>query len=223
MSKLPTEEIIWSTPNGEVRIHSFCSAEEIRRYTLDSQFGTHARYKSLYTKRESLEKIADQSGTNVTLAVFNGNYIIGLGVLAYPEPHERWSELGSQSMMEVSAIEVARSWRSAKIASRILKMMIEHPQTEDKILYMVGYSWTWDLEETKKTAGEYREMLMRLFESCGFREYQTNEPNISLKPENLFMCRIGKNVSDLILNRFKWLRFGLSPWTWADTKTSRNF
>jgi hypothetical protein len=28
------------------------------------------------------------------------------------------------------------------------------------------------------------------------------------------MCRIGKNITDVILNRFKWLRFGLSPWTW---------
>jgi acetoin utilization protein AcuA len=216
MNKPPTREISWSTPNGEVRIRSFCQAEEIRQYTLDSQISTHTHYKSLYTKRESLETIANQAGTNVVLALTKANYIIGLGVLAYPEPQERWSELGPQVMMEVSAIEVARSWRSAKIASRILKMLIEHPRLEEKIVYMVGYSWTWDLEETKKTAGDYRKVLMRLFESCGFQEYQTNEPNISLKPENLFMCRIGKNVSDRILNRFKWLRFGLTPWTWTD-------
>ena len=117
-------------------------------------------------------------------------------------------------MMEVSAIKVARSWRFSKIASRILKMIIEHPRLEDKIVYMVGYSWTWDLEATKKTAEEYREVLMRLFASCGFQEYQTNEPNICLKPENLFMCRVVKNITHTILNRFKWLRFGLSPWTW---------
>ena len=216
MSKLPRKDIVWSTPDGDVRIRSFCFPEEIRHFTLDSQFGTHARYKSLYTKRESLEKIAAQADTNVVLALIDGNKIIGFGVLAYPDPQERWSELGPQIMMEVNAIEVARSWRSAKIASRILKMLIEHPQIEAKIAYMVGYSWTWDLEDTKKTAGEYRKILLRLFKSCGFQEYRTNEPNISLKPENLFMCRIGKNVSDVILNRFKWLRFGLSPWTWAD-------
>jgi acetoin utilization protein AcuA len=213
-NQLP-KEIRRSTPNGKVRIHSFCPAEEIRQYALDSQFNTHPHYKSLYTKRESLETIADQAGANVVLAITNANCIIGLGVLAYPEPQERWSELGSQIMMEVSAIEVARSWRSAKIASHILKKLIEYPRLEDKIVYMVGYSWTWDLEETKKTAGDYRKVLMRLFESCGFQEYQTNEPNISLKPENLFMCRIGKNVSERILNRFKWLRFGLTPWTWT--------
>jgi len=57
-------------------------------------------------------------------------------------------------------------------------------------------------------------MLVRLFESHGFKEYRTNEPNVCLKPENLFMCRIGKNTNQVILDRFKWLRFGLSPWTW---------
>ena len=119
-------------------------------------------------------------------------------------------------MTEVRAIEVARSWRSEKIASRILKLLIDYPGIEDKIVYMVGYSWTWDLDETNKTGAEYRNILINLFESCGFQEFRTNEPNISLKPENLFMCRIGNNVSEVILNRFKWLRFGLSPWTWAD-------
>jgi acetoin utilization protein AcuA len=40
-------------------------------------------------------------------------------------------------------------------------------------------------------------------------EYQTNEPNICLKPENVFMGRIGKKVSLEGQNDFKWLRFGM--------------
>ena len=79
---------------------------------------------------------------------------------------------------------------------------------------MVGYSWTWDLNGTRKTAKQYRQILINLFKPHGFQEYQTNEPNICLKPENLFMCRVGNNISQVILERFKWLRFGLSPWTW---------
>ena len=210
------QEIHLDTSAGKVKIRAFFSPEEIRQHRLDGQFSTHAHFKSLYTKRESLEEIAGQTDTNVVLALTDAGKIIGFGVLADPEPNERWSELKPHVMIEVRAIEVARSWRSEKIASRILKLLIDHPGIEDKIAYMVGYSWTWDLEYTKKTGAEYRKVLQKLFESCGFREYQTNEPNISLKPENLFMCRIGKNVSELSLNRFKWLRFGLSPWTWAD-------
>jgi len=216
MGKNLAKEIFRTTPKGDVRIRTFCNSREIRQYTLDSQFSTHSQYKSLYTKRDTLEQIAQQPDTNVVLALIEANTIIGFGVMAYPEPGERWSTLGPQLMMEVKAIEVARTWRSAKIASDIMKMLIEHPLIEDKIAYMVGYSWTWDLEGTKKTAQEYRSMLIRLFRPHGFQEYQTNEPNICLKSENVFMCRIGKNMSEVILNRFKWLRFGLSPWTWAD-------
>ena len=69
-------------------------------------------------------------------------------------------------------------------------------------------------EGVRKTAQQYRQMLIKLFELHGFKEYQTNEPNVCLKPENLFMCRVGNIVNQVILDRFRWLRFGLSPWTW---------
>ena len=117
-------------------------------------------------------------------------------------------------MMEIRAIEIRRSWGSCKIAPAILETLVVKPQIEEKIIYMVGYSWTWDLKGTRKTAQQYCQMLIKLFKPHGFKEYRTNEPNICIKPENLFMCRVGKNITQLILDRFKWLRFGLSPWTW---------
>ena len=216
MSNAVQKDIQWNTPRGKVRICTLCSAAEIRRYQLDRQFCSHDGYKSLYTKRESLEQIAGQTDSNITLALIDDRLIIGFGVLAYPEPNERWSELEPNLIIEVRAIEVAQSWRSEKIAARILKLLTDQPGLENKIVYMVGYSWTWDLEGSRKTAAEYSQLLVKLFASCGFEKFQTNEPNIALKPENLFMCRIGRNVPQVILNRFKWLRFGLSPWTWSD-------
>ena len=53
--------------------------------------------------------------------------------------------------------------------------------------------------------------MIRLFEPFEFQELQTNEPNICLRPENIFMARIGAEISDDLQHRFKWLRFGLSP------------
>jgi acetoin utilization protein AcuA len=205
------EEIQLTTVMGAVTIRSFCSPEEIRRTTFNPQFSSHAQYRSLYTKRQSLEDNADQPDTNVTLALADGNLIVGFGVLAYPEAGERWAELEPQVMMEVKAIETCRTWRSQGLAKGILSMLLHHPFVEDKIVYMVGYSWTWDLDGTKKTAQKYRRMLIRLFEPFGFVEYQTNEPNICLKPENVFMGRIGKKVSLEGQNDFKWLRFGMRP------------
>ena len=215
MDKISSSDIVLPTPKGEVRIRSFCSPEEIRKCTFDRQFSFHAHNKSLYTSRELLEKTAEQPDANIVLALAEHNHIIGYAVLAYPDPGERWAELGPGIMMEVTAIEVCRSWRSFKIASAILKMLVAYPQVEEKIIYMVGYSWTWDLSGTRKTAQLYRQILINLFKPQGFKEYKTSEPNICLKSENLFMCRVGNNVRQVIRYRFKWLRFGLSPWTWV--------
>jgi acetoin utilization protein AcuA len=162
----------------------------------------------------SCKKAAEQPDAIVVLALVKRNHIIGYGVMAYPDPGDRWADLGPEIMMEVTVIEVCRSRRSFKIAPGLLKMVVGHPQIEEKIVYMIGYSWTWDLSRTRKTAQQYRQMLINIFKPHGFKEYQTNEPNICLKSENLFMCRLGNIISQVILDRFKWLRFGLSPWTW---------
>ena len=210
---LSKKEIV-STPAGDVLFHSFCAPTDIQHYVLDDQFSADGNYRSLYTKRASLEKIAQRSGSNVVLAIEKHNCIIGFGTLDYPEPGERWADMGPGVMMELKAIEVCRRWRSCKIAPRIIKMMLDHPRLEDMIIYLVGYSWTWDLEGTKMNAQDYRQMLIRLFETFDLKRYETNEPNVCLKPENFLMSRIGNNISQMVRDRFKWLRFGLSPWTW---------
>ena len=214
MTALLSKEESIPAASGEVRIRSFCKPHEIRRCDFDSEFKAAGDYRSLYTRKQSLEMQARHPEANVVVALAQPQDIIGFGVLAYPEPDERWSDLGPGIMMEIKVIEVARRWRSAGIGSHILRMVVEDPRREDKIFYMVGYSWTWDLPGTKMTAGEYRNMLMHLFASCGFQQYQTNEPNVCLKPENVFMCRVGSHVSQTIIDRFKWLRFGLRPWAW---------
>jgi acetoin utilization protein AcuA len=211
MNTYAQHEILVSSSLGELRIRSFCTPDEIRQLSFDHQFGTHAHYRSLYTKRESLERKAEQPDTSVVLAIADSKRIVGFGVLAYPDPEERWAQLEPKLMMEVNAIEVSREWRSKKVARGIVQMMKVHPKIEEKIAYFVGYSWTWDLDGNRMTAQQYRQMMAHLFEPFGFEEYQTNEPNICLKPENIFMARIGENVSKELQNQFKWLRFGMTP------------
>ena len=160
-------------------------------------------YKSLFTSRALLEKTAEQPDSNIVLALAEQNHIIGYGLLAYPDSGERWMDLGPQIMIEIQAIELCRSWRSFRIAPGLLKMVGGHPQVEERIVYRVGYSWTWDRNVTGKTAQQYRQVLIILFKPHGFQEYRTNEPNICLKPENLFMYRVGKNITQVIRDRFK--------------------
>jgi len=204
-------ETRFATAIGEIIIRSYSSPEAIQSLEFDDQFGTYAHYKSLYTKRESLENIAEFKDTNVVLAIVDKSRIIGFGVLAFPETGERWEKLGSGVMMEIKALEVSRNWRSAKVARQILELLLSSPLIEDRIIYLVGYSWTWDLDGTKLSSQQYRSMLVHLYESFGFEEYQTNEPNICLKPENFFMGRIGKNISKEMVKNFKWLRFNIYP------------
>jgi acetoin utilization protein AcuA len=209
-----SKELLRQTRLGAVQIRSFCTPTDVDRLEFDSGFSPGTEQKSLFTGRESIKLQAEKPDTNLVLAISGGNRIIGFSILAYPERGERWADLGPGIMMEVKAIEVVRRWRSAGIAGGMLEMLLDHPRIEDMIIYMVGFSWTWDLQGTRMTAEQYRQMLINLFKRHGFEQYQTNEPNISLKPENLFMCRIGHKITGVIIDRFKWLRFGLSPWRW---------
>ena len=211
MRQIYNKELVKATPIGNVRLRSFCTPADLAEFEFDAGFSSGKGYKTLFTGRESIEREAHQPDTNLVLAITGDNRIIGFAILAFPERGERWAELGPGIMMEVKAIEVVPRCRSAGIAGSMLQMLLDHSRIEDRIIYMVGYSWTWDLAGNRMTAEQYRRMVLSLFKPCGFEQYHTNEPNICLKPENLFMCRIGKNVSELVLYRFKWLRFGLSP------------
>jgi acetoin utilization protein AcuA len=211
---LPKETVL-TTPNGDVRIRSFCGPDEIMQYGLDREFSDTGDYKSIFTRKESLAQMARQAGANVVLALVENRNIVGLGVLAEPDPKERWTRLGPGLMMEVKAIEVCRRWRSVGIAPRVIKMLLDHPRIEDVIVYLVGYSWTWDLKGAQKSAEAYSQMLIHMFTPFGFQRYETNEPNVCLKPENILMGRMGSNVSQRVRDRFKWLRYDLNLWTWS--------
>src|SRR5208337_364515 len=194
---------------GKLSMYAFASPDEIRRLSFDGQFGEHPDFRSIYTRSASLRKRAAEEDANVVLAVTDKENIIGFGVLAYPEPDQRWARLEPRVMMEIKAIEVARHWRQMGVGSVLVKEMLSHPMVEEKIIYFVGFTWTWDLKWTKVTASQYRQMMISLFKPFQFNECKTNEPNICLDADNLFMCRIGKNISDSLLDDFKWLSFGV--------------
>ena len=199
------------TPLGPVAVRAFCTPRQIRGFRFDPQFRAYAQYKSILTKRGTLENLAAVDGNNVVLALKADRSIIGFGVLSVPEPEMRWARLGHGTMMEVSVIEVGRSWRRYNIANALMRMLLRHPRIEQMIAYMVGYAWTWDLDGTRLTAQQYRNMLIRIFGAHGFQEFQTNEPNVCLRPENLFMGRVGGQVRQETRKAFKWLCFGMTP------------
>jgi len=203
------KRVNWSTAKGNIAINSFCSPDEIESLSFKETHTKYARYRPIVSKKKTLIEAASQADANVILAFTPDGAIIGFGILEYPPPEERWTRVGDQIMMEVSVIEVSRPWRSAGISKEILRLLMDHPLEADQIIYMVGYSWTWDLDGKSMSAMVYRDMLIRLFSQQGFKTFQTNDPNIVMRPENLFMARIGSNVSVEIQKRFKLVRFDI--------------
>jgi len=199
-----------ATCRGKVMVGSFCKADEIQSLSFIEAYTKYAGYRSIVSKKETLIKAASRPDTNVTLAFTPDGRIVGFGILEYPHPGERWERVGDRIMMEISVIEVGRPWRSLGISKEILRLLVDHPRKETKIFYMVGYSWTWDLEGS--TAVDYRNMLISIFSQQGFKSFQTNEPNIMMRPENLFMARIGANISTSTRERFKQVRFDLDQY-----------
>lgn len=194
---------------GLVTLQTDCTSETIQSLDFDTYFGLNARPKSIFAQRETLQARAAAADTSVVLAVTDEGRIAGFGVLAPPDGDDRWSEMRSGVMMEVEVLEVHHWFRGSGIAGEMVHRLLMHPLVESMIVFMVGYAWTWDLEGSGLSAQAYRHVLVRLFSGVGFTEFNTNEPNVCLRPENLFMARIGSDISDEIREAFKYLRFGI--------------
>lgn len=200
-----------NTKKGIITFSSFCSPAEIMSLSFNESFTKYPRYNPIITSTETLANAAARPYTNVTLAYNTDREVVGFSILEHSTADKRWIKVGEQVMMEVSVIEVSRPWRSLGISRKMLDFLLDHPIKESRILYMVGYSWTWDLEGSDLQPMNYRDMMIDLFSAYGFKTVQTNEPNILLRPENLFMVRIGANISEKIKKRFSLVRFNIDP------------
>jgi len=209
MTKFPSKSAVWNIPQGRLIVRSFCGPEEIAALRFPASFKKFASYQPIISSPKRLINAAAKPDANVAIVHDPGNDIVGVGVMEPPPSGERWHRVGEGVMLEVSVIEVSREWRSRGVARKLLSLLMDHPEIEDRIIYMVGYSWTWDLDGLGKTAMEYRNILLSLFAGFQFKSYPTNEPNVSLRPENLFAARIGAHVSPEVQRKFKWVRFNL--------------
>ncbi|MEI7450498.1 MAG: N-acetyltransferase [Desulfomonile sp.] len=200
--------VVEETHKGTLTFRSHCPPSFIEGLQMESGLGHFAHYSSIIPNVEAFETIARNKAGRVTLALIDPNLIVGYGVCWYPDKEDRWSALGDL-MYEMAAVEVSRNFRGLHVGRRIMDLTMDDDFFEDKITYMVGLSWHWDLEGKGLTAAQYRRMMMDLYSLYGFREVYTNEPNITLKPENVMMTRTGSRVSEEDQKRFRYLRFGI--------------
>jgi acetoin utilization protein AcuA len=202
--------IIHETARGKLFIRTICPPGFFSDLKLDEGLGRFSHYSSIIHNLEAFETIASRKEGRVTLALLEPNLIVGYGTCWYPDPDERWSALG-ELMYEMSSVEVSRNFRGLQLAGLILEATMNEDFFEDKITYMCGFSWHWDLEGSGMNAVQYRQVMMRLYSRVGFREVYTNEPNIALREENVMMIRLGSRVTPEDRQRFRYLRFGVKP------------
>ena len=198
-----------TTERGPVEVVNYISPQQVDEYDLDPGIGVFSRYRSILTNKDSLQQQAMFPGANLCLCLHHGQTIVGYCVRRPPLPGDRWDEMTPPILFELVG-ETARGWRNQGLMKPMLDLTVNEPENEERIIYIVGYSWHWDLDDTKKTLMEYRDTIIHLLTPLGFRQYPTNEPNVSLRPENLFMARIGEKIERPVKKRFTNLLFGIT-------------
>jgi acetoin utilization protein AcuA len=201
---------IAETHCGPIAICVTCKPALFNTLQIDSGLGHFSHYTSIIQRLDDFETIARLPGGRVTLGIEAPNIIVGYCVGSYPASTDRWAALGDL-MYELAAVEVSRNYRGCKLGEKMLGMTMNDDFFEDKIAYMCGYSWHWDLEGKGLSAAQYRSMMKHLYSKFGFREVYTNEPNITLRAENIMMIRVGSRVTAEDQMKFRHLRFGMKP------------
>lgn len=195
------------TENGPVEICTGFPDDENDDLTFGIDTSDPA-YQPIYTQKRTLERFA-ATGGSVSLALFRKRIIVGYAVIGSPSADSRWAKSRWSKILELKGVEVARQFRSRGVAGHLLSHLFSGAEHDDRIVILNAFAWLWDIAHTGMPCEVYRNMLTNLYAGFGFESFQTNEPNVCLKPENIFMARIGKNISTKDRERFKWLRFGI--------------
>jgi acetoin utilization deacetylase AcuC-like enzyme/GNAT superfamily N-acetyltransferase len=191
----PSRSKTLETKAGPVLLRDFCPPSLVERMHADSGLRAFARLPD--REQQLLLGIAKSPDAALTLAHTPTGEIIGQVTIA---PADEWWE-GIENVYEV-AIEVSSNWRGLGLAGHLLAYALELDAIEDMILFAMGLSWHWDTQGLGISPYRYRQLIAHLFESQGFKEYPTSEPNISMEPANILLARIGNRVDIRVASQF---------------------
>jgi len=179
-------------------------AEVIKQSPVAAGMGVLYRYHPDSARRlaEGFPRFSQTTDGRLVLARAMDHLIVGYALIARPDPRERWRDSNAPEIWELGIIEVARGWRRRGIGRQLIRACVGDGKYDDRIVLATAYSWHWDLQRTKLSKAEYREVLLRLFGPEDFQPLATNEPNIQEDPANQLLARIGPRVSQDALNRF---------------------
>ncbi|MGG1514779.1 GNAT family N-acetyltransferase [Paenibacillus oryzisoli] len=187
----------------EIIIEGPVAPGHLRELTMHPKLDAFRRPKE---QLEALIEIAELPEGRIILAR-DGSTIVGYVTFHYPDEIERWSQGNMPDLIELGAIEVADDYRSLGLGKKLIKLAFEEDQMENVITFTTEYYWHWDLENSKLSVWEYRQMMEKLMKSVDMVWFATDDPEICSHPANCLMVRIGKNVPLASVEQFDRVRF----------------
>jgi len=194
------------TAKGKVLLIRRLDSEHLARLHMENGLGIffHYRYEEAKKTKDVLAGICDGECSCVVGAVKDDSLLAYLTIVT-PKSGTRWFDINetlvSSSetlqdpvLLELGSIEVSTAWRSIGLAHRLLEFAFQDPFLEERIVFSRELSWHWDLRSSKLDPLRYRTMLMRLFESAGFRRCETDDEEISYSGANILMSRVGRRI-----------------------------
>ena len=129
----------------------------------------------------------------VVAAAIDGVTLRGYATVAAIEP--AWRRFaGLAGVVELGAIEVARSARRRGVASALLARLERHPPLADLVTLTYGASSHWEPEVGGLSWEAYRRMLVRLLGRAQFVVQDTDDPEVLEHPPNFLAVRFGANA-----------------------------
>jgi acetoin utilization deacetylase AcuC-like enzyme/GNAT superfamily N-acetyltransferase len=183
------------TPRGTILLRDWCPPSLVERLHADE--GLHAFARLAEREKALLKRIASGPECELVVAHTPDGQLIGQVSICAADD---WWE-GIPDLYEV-AVEVSSNWRGLGLSKALLRFALEPNYFDDVMLFALGFAWHWDLEGMGLGSMAYAQMIRRLFESVGFEKMAANEPNLHLDPANIFLARVGRNVSPEIAGLF---------------------
>jgi acetoin utilization deacetylase AcuC-like enzyme len=153
-----------------------------------------------------LQRVANSGRGTVAIAHTDSGSIVAQVV--FTPADDWWQDL--PGTYEVS-VETSADWRRMGIGKRLLQFSMAPEWVEHLIVLAMGLDWHWDLAAAGLDAHAYRSMLRSIFETVGFQELRTSEPNIAMHATNLLLVRMGARVSAERQTAFKEALY-IAPW-----------
>lgn len=178
------------TSHGLVFVEGPVSADKLDEYRLDEGL---KKFRTAEQQKQAMVEIAALPDSYVYVAR-QKKTVIGYVLFLPPDEYLCWGNNQVPGLLELGAIEVAPTWRRKGIGSALLREAFKNEAFEDYLIISMEFSWHWDLDSTKLSLWEYRQMLIDKLGHFGFELWQTNDLDILSHPANTFMVRAGRYV-----------------------------